>query len=154
MDRLGILRHGRISLGLSDSINDAGLSVVLAYGVTTILRYVLETCETVDAALAAMKRIPSHMAYNVFLADAAGKTASIELAPGGGGTIMPRAIATNHQSKGTVTDRPLFHADQRAAGSPEGLASRPTRSCPSLSQKSFTSGSVQSRLRSTVQGGV
>lgn len=104
--------------GLSDGINDAGLSVALAYGgrsetgegfgITTILRYVLETCETVDAALAALKRIPSHMAYNVVLADAAGKTASVELAPGGGATIMPRAVATNHQSKGRAADRPGF----------------------------------------------
>ncbi|MFC6583434.1 C45 family autoproteolytic acyltransferase/hydolase [Sulfitobacter aestuariivivens] len=96
--------------GLSDGINDAGLSVALAYGgtgetregfgIATILRYVLETCDTVQEALAAFRRIPSHMAYNVVIADAEGETASIELAPGGGATLMPQAIATNHQSKG------------------------------------------------------
>ena len=104
--------------GLSDGINDAGLSVALAYGgrsetakgfgVTTIVRYVLETCDTVEEALAAFKRVPSHMAYNVVLADASGRTASVELMPGGGVTVMPTAIATNHQSGSTRADRPAF----------------------------------------------
>lgn len=104
--------------GLSDGINDKGLSVALAYGgrsevgegfgVTTIVRYVLETCDTVDEALSALKRVPSHMAYNLVLADASGQTASVELAPGGGVTVMPTAVATNHQSGNTSTDRPAF----------------------------------------------
>lgn len=104
--------------GLSDGINDAGLSVALAYGgrsesgegfgVTTIVRYVLETCDTVDAALLALKRVPSHMAYNLVLADASGRTASVELMPGGGVTVMPKAVATNHQGGKTVADRPAF----------------------------------------------
>ncbi|WP_298862092.1 C45 family peptidase [uncultured Sulfitobacter sp.] len=104
--------------GLSDGINDAGLSVALAYGgrsehgegfgITTIVRYVLETCDTVDEALSALKRVPSHMAYNLVLADASGRTASVEMAPGGGLTIMPSAVATNHQSGKTVADRPAF----------------------------------------------
>lgn len=104
--------------GLSDGINDKGLSVALAYGgrsetgagfgVTTIVRYVLETCDTVDEALSTLKRIPSHMAYNLVLADASGRTASVELAPGGGMTVMPTAVATNHQSGKTVPDRPAF----------------------------------------------
>ncbi len=121
--------------GLSDGINDAGLSVALAYGgrsdtgtgfgITTILRYVLETCETVEEAVAALKRIPSHMAYNVVLADAAGRTASVELAPGGGAMIMPRAIATNHQSKGTVADRPGFTRTVERLAHLKGLLAGP-----------------------------
>ncbi len=104
--------------GLSDGINDAGLSVALAYGgrsgtgtgfgITTILRYVLETCETVDQALAVLNRVPSHMAYNIVLADASGATASVELSPGGGMRRMPSAIATNHQSDGSMPDRAPF----------------------------------------------
>ena len=95
--------------GLSDGINAAGLCVALAYGgrsqtgsgfgITTILRYVLETCEAVDQALAVLARVPSHMAYNVVLADAGGRTASVELSPGdrismreaGGGGFGPAA---------------------------------------------------------------
>lgn len=104
--------------GVSDGINDAGLSVALAYGgrsdagrgfgITTILRYVLETCDTVEDALKALARVPSHMAYNVVLADAEGATASVEMAPGGGIKRMPRAIATNHQSGPSKADRPAF----------------------------------------------
>jgi len=104
--------------GLSDGINDAGLSVALAYGgrsetgrgfgVTTILRYVLEVCDTVEEALDVLDRVPSHMAYNIVLADASGATASVELAPGGGSKRMPRAIATNHQSGVAAPDRARF----------------------------------------------
>ncbi len=93
--------------GLSDGINDAGLSVALAYGgrsetgrgfgITTILRYVLETCETVESALMALRRVPSHMAYNLVLADASGRTQGVGLSPGGGVRLMPLPIATNHQ---------------------------------------------------------
>lgn len=104
--------------GLSDGINDAGLSVALAYGghsetapgfgVTLLLRYVLETCKTVDEALAVLARVPSHMAYNLVLADASGATAGIELHPGGGLHRLPEAIATNHQRSGVQPGRPAF----------------------------------------------
>ncbi|WP_424929763.1 C45 family autoproteolytic acyltransferase/hydolase [Amaricoccus tamworthensis] len=104
--------------GLSDGINDAGLSVALAYGgrsetgrgfgITTILRYVLETCDTVPEALQVFRRVPSHMAYNIVVADRDGRTASVELSPGGGVSVMPHAIATNHQSGPTVSERPAF----------------------------------------------
>lgn len=104
--------------GLSDGINDAGLCVALAFGgrsevgrgfgVTTILRYVLETCATVDEAVTVLERVPSHMAYNIVLADASGRTASVELAPGGGAKRMPVAIATNHQTGPDRADRPGF----------------------------------------------
>ncbi|XDA98968.1 C45 family peptidase [Sulfitobacter sp. LCG007] len=103
--------------GLSDGINDAGLSVALAYGgssatgqgfgITTILRYLLETCDTVPEALAKLARIPSHMAYNLVLADRSGQTASVELAAGGGVTRSDLPIATNHQAL-AAPDRPGF----------------------------------------------
>ena len=141
--------------GLSDGINDAGLSIALAYGgrtqtgkgfgITTILRYVLETCETVDQALAVLDRVPSHMAYNVVIADAAGRTASVELYPGGGARQMPQAIATNHQSDGSQADRPAFtrtherHAHLRTLrGAPRSL-SHQFRRAPLL-QDRYTEG--------------
>ncbi len=104
--------------GLSDGINDAGLSIALAYGgrsqtgkgfgITTILRYVLETCDTVSDAIRVLRRVPSHMAYNLVLADKNGRTASVELSPGGGVRLMPKAIATNHQSSPERADRATF----------------------------------------------
>lgn len=104
--------------GLSDGINDAGLCVALAYGgrsetgegfgITTILRYLLETCDTVAEAIAALERVPSHMAYNLVLADASGRTTSVEVSPGGGVKLMPQAVATNHQSGPEDAERPVF----------------------------------------------
>jgi predicted choloylglycine hydrolase len=104
--------------GLSDGVNDAGLAVALAYGgrsetgtgfgITTILRYVLETCDTVDEAIKVLRRVPSHMAYNLVLADSSGLTVSVELSPGGGVRQMRDPIATNHQSGPEVADRPSF----------------------------------------------
>jgi predicted choloylglycine hydrolase len=100
--------------GVSDGVNARGLAVALAhggrpdmgpgFGVTTILRYVLETCGTVAEGLAVLSRVPSHMAYNIVLADRHGATASVELQPGGG--LMPRhpAIATNHQGDARTAD--------------------------------------------------
>lgn len=104
--------------GLSDGINAAGLSVVLAYGgrqetgegfgITTILRYVLETCETVSDALRVLQRVPSHMPYNIIVADASGAAASVEIFAGGGAKVQPRLVATNHQHDGTAPDRKDF----------------------------------------------
>jgi predicted choloylglycine hydrolase len=104
--------------GVSDGINDAGLAVALAFGghdevregfgVTTILRYVLETCADVGEAIAVLTRVPSHMAYNVVLADRTGGVASLELIPGGGIRRMPGGIATNHQHGRKAASRPGF----------------------------------------------
>ncbi len=104
--------------GLSDGINAAGLSIALAYGgrqetgrgfgITTILRYVLETCETVDQALRVLQRVPSHMPYNVIVADASGAALSVEIYAGGGAKVQPRLVATNHQNDGSAPDRGAF----------------------------------------------
>jgi len=112
--------------GLSDGVNARGLAAALAFGgrsevgpgfgITTIVRYVLETCATVDEALKVLHRIPSHMAYNITLADRHGDTATIELHPAGPSQQVQPAIATNHQygesgpsDSGVVdADRPGF----------------------------------------------
>lgn len=104
--------------GVSDGINAAGLSVVLAYGgrqdvgegfgITTILRYVLETCDTVLDAVRVFQRVPSHMPYNIIVADASGAAASVEIYAGGGAKVQPQLIATNHQNDGSAPDREEF----------------------------------------------
>ncbi len=112
--------------GLSDGVNARGLAAALAFGgrsevgpgfgITTIVRYVLETCATVEEALKVLHRVPSHMAYNITLADRNGDTATIELHPAGRARQVEPAIATNHQHgvstagvSGAVTaDRPGF----------------------------------------------
>ncbi len=114
----GVMGMVEFLWGLSDGINAAGLSVVLAYGgrqetargfgITTILRYVLETCDTVQEALRVLQRVPSHMPYNIILADASGAAASVEVYAGGGAKVQPRLIATNHQNDGSTPDRSVF----------------------------------------------
>jgi predicted choloylglycine hydrolase len=104
--------------GVSDGLNGAGLAVALAFGgrqdvapgfgVTTILRYVLETCESTPDVLAVLRRVPSHMAYNVPVADRHGATATVELRPGGGARLVTPSVATNHQHGGEPADRPGF----------------------------------------------
>jgi predicted choloylglycine hydrolase len=121
--------------GLSDGINDAGLVVALAYGgrsetaqgfgITTILRYILETCDSVEAALAVLRRVPSHMAYNLVLADASGATISVALSPGGGVAVMPKPIATNHQNG--VADRPAFTRSFERHAYLDGLRVKPRK---------------------------
>ena len=70
-----------------------------------IVRYLLETCDDVASALARLAVIPSHMAYNLVLADRAGHVASVELAAGGGMRRVGKAIATNHQQSVEAADR-------------------------------------------------
>ena len=104
--------------GVSDGINQKGLAVALAFGgssavgrgfgITTILRYVLETCGTVEEALEVLCRVPSHMAYNVALADRSGMTLSVEMQPGGGLEVMSEAVATNHQQGLLQPEKPQF----------------------------------------------
>jgi len=104
--------------GLSDGINQHGLSVALAYGgsrqtgegfgITTILRYLLETCSTVQQCVKVLHRVPSHMAYNLMLADDSGDNASIEMKPGGGISVMIDSVATNHQLDATAPEKAAF----------------------------------------------
>ncbi|HUF80705.1 MAG TPA: C45 family peptidase [Burkholderiales bacterium] len=130
--------------GLSDGVNTAGLSVALAFGgrhevcegfgVTTILRYVLETCTDVPGALCVLGRVPSHMGYNIVLADHTGAVASVGLIRGGGMRRMRGGIATNHQHDQRSTSRAAFtrtverraHLEALVARqiSPEELAAR------------------------------
>lgn len=71
--------------------------------------------------------MPSHMAYNLVLADTSGQTASVELAPGGGVSMMPTSIATNHQGGGAVADRPAFTRTFKRCSPLEQLRITPRR---------------------------
>lgn len=95
--------------GLVDGMNDAGLAVSLTFGgrqivgdgfgVPLILRYVLQTCETTEQTVAALKRIPCHMSYNVTILDAKRRFATAYMSPDRGTMITHAAVATNHQEK-------------------------------------------------------
>ena len=95
--------------GLLDGVNDAGLAVALAwggrhargagFGITLIVRYLLETCETVEQAATTLARLPVHAPYNLTLADAQGGAATVYLGPDRAARVVLPAVATNHQEQ-------------------------------------------------------
>lgn len=95
--------------GVLDGMNEAGLAVSLSFGgrtavgdgfgVPLVLRYVLETCTTVAEAVAALRRIPLHMTYNVALLDRAGDWCHAYLAPDRPPQFVRVAAVTNHQDR-------------------------------------------------------
>lgn len=92
--------------GLLDGMNGAGLAVSLTFGgrfaagpgfaILIVLRYLLETCQTVDAALAKLATIPIGIPQNVTLVDP-GKAVTVYVGPDIPMTVAPDACATNHQ---------------------------------------------------------
>lgn len=95
--------------GLVDGINDSGLVLSLTFGgrreigdgfgVPLILRYILQTCTTVDEAAAVLQRIPCHMSYNVTALDAQRRFVTAYLAPDRPAIVTHSAVATNHQER-------------------------------------------------------
>jgi len=93
--------------GVLDGMNEHGLVVSLAFGgrktvgdgfgIPLVLRYVLEFCRDVDSAVAALERIPSHMAYNVLLLDRSGRFANVHVGPDRPAHRGSSPVATNHQ---------------------------------------------------------
>ncbi len=94
--------------GALDGINGAGLAVSLAFGggdqvadgfgIPLIVRYLLETCHNVAEAVSAMQRLPSHMNYNLTLADKGGHVRTLYISAGAQPPrVAPRPLATNHQ---------------------------------------------------------
>lgn len=93
--------------GVLDGINDAGLAVSLTFGgrraigpgfgIPVILRNVLEFCDTSDQAMDILRKVPTHMAYNVTAVDAKGRFATAYLSPDREPVIKSIAYATNHQ---------------------------------------------------------
>ncbi len=95
--------------GLLDGMNDAGLTVSLTFGgrrevgegfgVPLILRYLLQTCSTVDEAKSVLFRVPCHMSYNVTVLDRERNFFTAYLAPDRPTLITRAAVSTNHQER-------------------------------------------------------
>jgi predicted choloylglycine hydrolase len=93
--------------GLLDGINDAGLAVSLAFGgrpvlgkgfgVPLIVRYLLETCETVAGAREVLSRLPFHLAHTLTIADRASNVLTVYLSPDREPVFNGFTAATNHQ---------------------------------------------------------
>jgi predicted choloylglycine hydrolase len=100
--------------GLVDGMNEDGLAVALTlggrpgsgdgFGIPIVVRYLLETCSDVEAAIAALIRIPVAQAYNMSLVDTAGHHATVYVAPGEPAEVTDLRAATNHRL--TVVEHP------------------------------------------------
>src|SRR3954462_8205659 len=95
--------------GVLDGDNDAGLAVSLTFGggggvgdgfgIPIVVRYLLETCDTVDQARAALERIPVHAAQNLTLLDPSGAYLTASVGPGRPPKFRAIAATTNHQGR-------------------------------------------------------
>lgn len=113
--------------GLLDGMNGSGLAVSLAYGgnpaygrgfaISTVLRYVLETCASVDEARRVLARLPVSMVYNVTMIDTGGEILTAHLSPRAKPEFRSRPAATNHR-----WDAPVRPEHARRFGSVERLA--------------------------------
>ena len=93
--------------GLLDGMNEDGLAISLTFGgrpdvgagfgIPIVLRYVLETCATVDEAVSALCRIPISQAYNVALVDRSGGHATVFVAPDQPAEVSRLHATTNHR---------------------------------------------------------
>ena len=95
--------------GVVDGMNEDGLSISLTFGgrrvvgegfgVPLVLRYVLEFCTTVAEAAEVLKRVPTHMAYNVTILDRSGAFLTVYIAPDRPAVAKAAPVTTNHQQR-------------------------------------------------------
>ena len=95
--------------GLLDGVNDSGLAISLTFGgrrdvgdgfaIPLAVRYLLETCDTVAEARAAIARIPVHAPQNLTLLDSSGEFLTAYVGPGRPAEFVATAGTTNHQGR-------------------------------------------------------
>ena len=93
--------------GLVDGMNESGLAVSLAFGgrpgsgpgfaVPLVVRYLLETADTVPEACARLLGLPVSMSYNLTMIDRSGEAGTAFLAPGEPPEFTSAPVATNHR---------------------------------------------------------
>jgi predicted choloylglycine hydrolase len=93
--------------GLLDGMNDAGLVVSLTFGgrratgdgfaIPLVVRYLLETCQTVPQAREKLQRLPINAAQNLSILDNSGDHLTAYLAPDRAARFASTPATTNHQ---------------------------------------------------------
>jgi predicted choloylglycine hydrolase len=127
-----VIGTGDCVWGLLDGLNEDGLGASLTFGgsrtvgdgfgISIVMRYVLETCVTVSDALAALGRVPVHMAYNVTLLDRDGDAATAYIGPDRALRRVDERVVTNHQHhSGTDEFARVSHSQERADALAEAL---------------------------------
>ena len=117
--------------GLLDGMNEDGLAISLTFGgrpgggegfgIPIVLRYVLETCATVEQAVSALRRIPVAQSYNVALVDTIGNHATVFVAPQQPAVVSRLDATTNHRLD--LVEHPPTPLDSTASGDLRGWTS-------------------------------
>ncbi|GGZ37155.1 C45 family autoproteolytic acyltransferase/hydolase [Streptomyces poonensis] len=107
--------------GLLDGMNDAGLAISLTFGgryvhgtgfaVPLVLRYLLETCDTVDEAIGRLRSLPIAIPQNVTLVDS-DRAVTVFVGPDIPLTEAPDACAANHQHLPVPDEQERFSRTQ------------------------------------------
>jgi len=94
--------------GVLDGINDDGLAVSMSFGgreafgrgfgVSILLRYLLEFAGDVGQACELLRRVPVQGAYNIMLLDREARYETVEIAAGSEPHFTGNRVATNHQA--------------------------------------------------------
>jgi predicted choloylglycine hydrolase len=111
--------------GLLDGMNDAGLAVSLTFGgrfvhgpgfaIPIVMRYLLETCDTVDQAIDRLSSIPIGIPQNITLVDR-DRAATVFAGPDIPLTPAPDACAANHQHLPVPQEQERFTRTQERLG--------------------------------------
>lgn len=109
-----VIGTGDCLWGLLDGMNDDGLVVSFTFGgrpgsgrgfgISLVVRYLLEVCATVKSARAVLERVPVSMTYNLTISDRSGATVTAFVAPGSRPAFFDTPLATNH--RGLVPEYP------------------------------------------------
>jgi predicted choloylglycine hydrolase len=93
--------------GLLDGMNESGLAVSLTFGgrrvvgdgfgIPIVVRYLLESCDTVAEARDVLERLPYNLAHNLTLVDGSGDVVTAYLSPDTEPMFRRFPVATNHQ---------------------------------------------------------
>ncbi|PVA10951.1 hypothetical protein DC366_03965 [Pelagivirga sediminicola] len=136
-------------VGLADGMNDAGLAVSLTFGgrpvsaagfgIPLIVRYVLEMCVDVPQAVEALRAVPSHMSYNLTVADASGDWATVYVSPDRPAIVTRTPFATNHQLGVEWPHHGRFSNTQGRSDHLEHLLSDPSLTAAELEAAFLTS---------------
>ena len=107
--------------GVLDGMNEDGLAIAMAFGgreefgdgfgITLLIRYMLEYATNVKEAVELGRDIPVHGAYNLTLIYADANHATMEIAPEQTTRVTNAAVATNHQKAGNW---PLYEKTVRS----------------------------------------
>ncbi|MCP4186402.1 MAG: hypothetical protein GY763_02245 [Gammaproteobacteria bacterium] len=109
-DQRGVIAMIDCMSGALDGMNEDGLAVSMSFGgreefgdgfgVTLLIRYLLEYATNVSEVIELAREIPIHGSYNLTLLDANANHATLEIAAGEPMRVTQAAIATNHQQLG------------------------------------------------------